>query len=164
MRLIMHPAWRRMTALAVSVAVTLPLAPLRPAWAHTATIRSAVARPMTTKQKVVLLAGAALLYYLYRKHQARQTGAAAGGRPQLYRSRNGGVYYRDPRTHQPIWLTVSRQPISVPAADVQQYAPDYRQYQGQPAPPAPAGSRSQPFSAYDAHLMTVPHGPVGPIR
>jgi len=159
----LHSPWRRATAIALLVTLALPLAPLGPAQAHTTFAPRAVARPMTAKQKVVLLAGAALLYYLYRKHQAQQT-SAQGGRPQLYRSKNGGVYYRDPRTHQAIWLTVSRQPMSVPAGDVARYAPDYRQYQGQPEPPVPSGYRSQPFSAYDARLMPGLHGPAGPMR
>ena len=102
----------------------------------------------------VVLAGAALLYYLYKKHQAAQQ--AAGGtqgnsvQPQLYRSVNGGVYYRDPQNPQKVtWLTAPGQPVSVPAGDVQKYAPDYQQYQGQPAPAPPAGAAQQSFSQYD---------------
>ena len=110
----------------------------------------------TGKKAVIVLAGAALLYYLYKKHQAAQQQAGAqgnGATPQLYRSSNGGVYYRDPQNPQKVtWLTVPSQPMSVPANQVQQYAPDYQQYQGQPAPPVPAGQSSQSFSQYDPNM------------
>jgi len=112
---------------------------------------------MSTRNKVIILAGAALLYYLYKKHQAAQQPQggtqANGAQPQLFRSSNGGVYYRDPQNPKKVtWLTVPNQPVQVPASDVQQYAPDYQQYQGQPAPPAPAGQPSQSFSQYDPSL------------
>ena len=112
---------------------------------------------MSTRNKVILVAGAALLYYLYKKHQAAQqaqAGAQANGAsPQLYRSSNGGVYYRDPQNPQKVtWLTVPNQPMQVPADELQRYAPDYQQYQGQPAPPVPAGQPQQSFSQYDPRL------------
>ena len=112
---------------------------------------------MSTRNKVILVAGAALLYYLYKKHQAAQqaqAGAAvSGSQPQLYRSSNGGVYYRDPQNPQKVtWLTVPNQPVQVPESDLQQYAPDYRKYQGQPAPQSPAGQPQQSFSQYDPSL------------
>ncbi len=56
---------------------------------------------ITTKQKVVVLAGAALLYYLYKRHQK----AANGETVQYYKSKNGRIYYRDSKTHQAIWVT-----------------------------------------------------------
>ncbi|MBV9850277.1 MAG: hypothetical protein JO250_11430 [Armatimonadetes bacterium] len=127
------------------------------AGAPTTAAPPAPAKPgMSTGKKVVIaLAGAALLYYLYKKHQAAQQAqggqAQAGGQPQLYRSRNGGVYYRDAQ-HRPVWLTVPNQPVQVPAEDVQRYAPDYQQYQGQAAPPAPSGYTQQPFTQYDPSL------------
>lgn len=113
----------------------------------------------TGKKAVIVLAGAALLYYLYKKHQASQQAQAGaqgnGATPQLYRSSNGGVYYRDPQNPQKVtWLTVPSQPVSVPADQVQQYAPDYRQYQGQAAPPVPAGQSSQSFSQYDPNAAS----------
>jgi hypothetical protein len=40
----------------------------------------------------------------------------------------------------------------VPESDVQQYAPDYQKYQGQPAPAVPAGQASQPVTQYDPSL------------
>lgn len=112
----------------------------------------------TGKKAVIVLAGAALLYYLYKKHQAAQQQAGVqgnGATPQLYRSSNGGVYYRDPQNPQKVtWLTVPSQPMSVPANQVQQYAPDYQQYQGQPAPAVPAGQSSQSFSQYDPNAAS----------
>ena len=119
---------------------------------------------MSTRNKVILVAGAALLYYLYRKHEAAkqaQAGAqgngtqGSGAQPQLYRSSNGGVYYRDPQNPQKVtWLTVPNQPVQVPESELQQYAPDYQKYQGQPAPQAPAGQSQQSFSQYDPSLAT----------
>src|SRR3569833_622299 len=105
---------------------------------------------MSPRKKVVLLAGAALLYYLYKKHQASQA-AEANGKPQLYRSSNGGIYYRDAQ-HNPVWLTVPQQGMQVATDDVQRYAPDYNNYSGA-APPPPNGYRTQPFSAYDPALQ-----------
>lgn len=107
------------------------------------------------KKAVIVLAGAALLYYLYKKHQASQQAQAgtAGKSPQLYRSANGGVYYRDPQNPQKVtWLTVPDKPVAVPADQVQQYAPDYQQYQGKPAPPPPAGQAQQSYDQYDPSL------------
>ncbi len=60
---------------------------------------------MSTRQKVTLLAGAAAMYYLYRKYQRdnaaqlqKAQAAAPNGKIQYYRSKKGGyIYYRDPR-------------------------------------------------------------------
>lgn len=119
---------------------------------------------LSTKQKAVLLAGAALLFYLYKKDQANNAAAAQKtltaqiGKPQLYRSKNGGVYYRDAQKN-PVWLTVPPQGMKVPASEV---TPDIQQYQGQPAPPAPAGYRTQSFDQYDPSLAGGQGGPGGP--
>jgi hypothetical protein len=79
---------------------------------------------MTTKQKLVLLAGAAALYYLYRKHQ-RAKGAGEHG--QYYLSRNGRVYYRDPKNPRIVhWVTPPPEGIQVPASE----AVHYRRYAG----------------------------------
>jgi hypothetical protein len=59
---------------------------------------------MSGKQKLTLLAGAAAMYYLYRKYQRdnaaalqKAQAAAPGGKIQYYRSKKGGyIYYRDP--------------------------------------------------------------------
>jgi hypothetical protein len=56
---------------------------------------------MSTRQKVLLLAGAAALYYLYQKNKNKQ-GEGAQGR--YYRSRNGRIYYRD-RNGKAVWVT-----------------------------------------------------------
>ncbi|MGI4789953.1 MAG: hypothetical protein ACRYFS_14015 [Janthinobacterium lividum] len=109
------------------------------------------------EKTVIVLAGAALLYYLYKKHQAAQQAQAgtqgSAAQSQLYRSSNGGVYYRDPKDPQKVtWLTAPSQPVSVPASDVQQYAPDYQQYQGQAAPAVPAGQPQKSFTQYDPSL------------
>ena len=57
---------------------------------------------MSTGKKVVIaLAGAALLYYLVKKHKQQ-----AGQDVQYYKSKStGGIYYRDPKTHQAHWVT-----------------------------------------------------------
>ena len=120
---------------------------------------------MSTKEKVVLLAGAALLYYLYKKHQAAEQAQTAGGQTaaansggqgnaQLYRSANGGIYYRNAQ-HQAVWVTAPSGGVSVPASQVQQYAPDYQQYSNQPAPAAPAGAQTQSATQYDPSLSTA---------
>jgi len=107
-------------------------------------------RGMSTKQKVVLLAGAALLYYLYKKHQASQAQSGQANR-QLYQSKNGGIYYRDEQ-HRAVWVTAPTQGISVPADQVQQYAPDYQRYQGKPVS-IPQGVQTVPATQFDPSLL-----------
>ncbi len=73
---------------------------------------------MTTNQKLVLLAGAAALYYMYKKHQAK-----AGQKIQYYRSKNGRVYYREPGNPQQVhWVTPPAQGFQVPAAEASEYS------------------------------------------
>ncbi len=72
---------------------------------------------MSGKEKVAIVAGAALLYYLYKHHQKQN-----GQEVQYYKSKNGRVYYRDPQTHQVHWVS----PVTVPAAE----AADYSGYKG----------------------------------
>ncbi|PQV65468.1 hypothetical protein B1R32_101210 [Abditibacterium utsteinense] len=70
--------------------------------------RGAANTGMSTRQKVTLLAGAAAMYYLYRKYQRdnaaqlqQAQAGAPGGKIQYYRSKKGGyIYYRDPRNPQ----------------------------------------------------------------
>ena len=136
---------------------------------------------MSKGKKVAALAGAALLYYLWKRHNAgRQqqaamnpnTGTGAqvlpGGngtmtntarRPQLYRSKNGGVYYRDAQ-NRPVWLTVPNRPVQVPVADLQRYAPNYARYRG-PAPAAPSGYRTQSFGEFNPNLGSAYGGNSG---
>ena len=81
---------------------------------------------MTGKQKLMLLAGAAALYYMYKKHQNAQ-----GQQVQYYQSKNGGIYYRDPKNpKQAIFVTPPRNGIQVPAEEAQAYS-GYRGYNNQ---------------------------------
>ena len=73
---------------------------------------------MSTKQKVLLVAGAAAVYYLYQKHKNKQ---GQGPQGRYYRSKNGRVYYRDLKTGQYQWVDPPRQPIQVPAEEYQRY-------------------------------------------
>jgi hypothetical protein len=66
---------------------------------------------LSTKQKVLLVAGAAALYYMYKKHQNSQ---GAGPDGQYYRSKNGRIYYRDKKGN-PVWVTEPAQPLEIPA-------------------------------------------------
>ncbi len=72
---------------------------------------------------MVVLAGAAALYYLYKKHQAAK--ATHGADSQYYLSKNGRVYYRDEqgRAH---WVTPPPGGIQVPADE----ASAFRDLQG----------------------------------
>jgi hypothetical protein len=79
---------------------------------------------MSTGKKVVLLAGAAALYYLYKHHQ-NAAADQAGPDSQYYLSKNGRVYYRDAE-HRAHWVTAPPSGISVPAAQ----ADEYRDFQG----------------------------------
>lgn len=168
---------RALAALLAFTILTPLFTALRPAQAQLFGRRQAApGQGMSTKKKVLLLGGAALLYYLFRKNQAKRAEQArlnptagnqqaANGRPQLYRSKNGGIYYRD-ANNRPVWLTVPNQSIQVPADEVSRYAPDYQRYRG-PAPAAPQGYRTERFSDFDGGLMgssngsTYPAGPRG---
>ncbi len=70
-----------------------------------------------------MLAGAAALYYLYKRHQTAT--AAAGEDSQYYLSKNGRVYYRD-ADHRAHWVTPPPGGIQVPESE----AMDYRNFQG----------------------------------
>jgi hypothetical protein len=78
---------------------------------------------MSGTQKVVLLAGAAALYYLYKKHQ--NAAAKEGPEGQYYLSKNGRVYYRDAE-HRAHWVTPPPDGIKVPESE----ANEYRGFQG----------------------------------
>ena len=78
---------------------------------------------VSTGQKVVLLAGAAALYYMYKHHQ--NSTAAAGPEGQYYLSKNGRVYYRD-ADHRAHWVTPPPEGVRVPESE----AGEYRQFQG----------------------------------
>ena len=122
---------------------------------------------MSTKNKVILLAGAAALYYLYKKHQNAQ---GAGVQGQYYRSKNGGIYYRDPKNPKIVhWVTPPPGGLQVPASEAQQYS-RYAGYNGRAtgaqfggygAAPAGAGS---PSGAGGPGGAGGPPGPPGPGR
>jgi len=73
-------------------------------------------RGISTGQKVMLVAGAAALYYMYKKHQKAQ-GEGPNGR--YYRSKNGRVYYRDMKTGAYHWVDPPQQPMRVPMDEYQ---------------------------------------------
>ncbi len=104
---------------------------------------------MSTKQKVVLLAGAAALYYVYRKYEKNKAPSGV----QYYKSEaNGRIYYRDPKTHQAIYVTPPSQPISVPAEEAQQYS-GYAGYNNQ--------ATGQQFGGYGYNPQGQYQGPAG---
>ncbi len=61
----------RVTALALAATLLAPLLTAAPAQAHAWGAGTRDVRAITAKQKVVALAGAALLYYHYKKQQAK---------------------------------------------------------------------------------------------
>ncbi len=84
---------------------------------------------LTGKQKVVLLAGAALLYYMYTRYKKQDAQAAqnggAGAHPQLYREEKGpnkgAIYYRkNDANHTVVWLQAPPGGVQVPADQAQQ--------------------------------------------
>lgn len=79
---------------------------------------------MSTGKKVAILAGAAALYYLYKRSQDKNAKVDR----QYYLSKNGRVYYRDDkgRAH---WVTAPPAPIEVPMAEIQRY-PELSRYRG----------------------------------
>ncbi len=96
-------------------AVSAPEATSAPATAH---------KGMSNGQKMVILAGAAALYYMYKKNQeAHKAGTAS--EPQYYLSKNGRVYYREKggRVH---WVTPPTEGVQVPQSE----ASEYQQFQG----------------------------------
>jgi hypothetical protein len=105
---------------------------------------------LSTGQKVAILAGAAALYYLYQHHKQAQ---GEGKQGQYYLSKNGRVYYRDPKTHQPIWVTPPPGGIQVPADEAQQYS-QYQGYNNQPS--------GDTFGGYGATAQPAAGGPPGP--
>lgn len=82
----------------------------------------------TAKKGAIVLAGAAALYYLYKKHQNKQ--AATGVDGQYYLSKNGRVYYRDAE-HRAHWVTPPPGGITVPADEAAQYS-EFQGYDNRP--------------------------------
>jgi len=91
---------------------------------------------LSTKQKVMLVAGAAAVYYLYKKHQNAK-GEGKNGR--YYRSKNGRVYYRDLKTGAYRWVDPPQQPISVPADEYERVTGQRVNTNGGVLRQAPAG-------------------------
>jgi hypothetical protein len=73
---------------------------------------------MSTRNKMLLLAGAAAVYYMYQKHK-NAPGEGVNGK--YYRSKNGRVYYRDLKTGEHRWVDAPQQPIEVPAEEYSRY-------------------------------------------
>jgi len=120
---------------------TLAAAPARAL--PTTTMLPAV-QAMSTRNKVLLLAGAAALYWLYKRHQNSK---GVGPNGQYYRSRNGRVYYRDARTHKAIWVTPppANRPIQVSPEEYQRYV----------------GSLPSGYDQGGTRVLTAPPGPAG---
>jgi len=99
---------------------------------------------MSTRNKVLLLAGAAALYWLYKRHQNSQ---GAGPNGQYYRSRNGRVYYRDARTHKAVWVTPppESRPLRVSPEEYQRYV----------------GSLPAGYESGNSRVLIAPPGPAG---
>ena len=77
---------------------------------------------MSTKQKVMLLAGAAALYYIYNKRKAKAAQEAGPTGKYFMSESTGRVYYRDLKTGKFQWVSPPAQPIRVPAEEAQQYS------------------------------------------
>lgn len=75
---------------------------------------------LSTGKKVALLAGAAALYYMYKKNKEKRA-QGDQSQPQYYLSKNGRVYYRDQRG-QAHWVTPPQQGIQVPYDEAQEYS------------------------------------------
>ncbi|MEZ0326806.1 MAG: hypothetical protein ACAH95_12970, partial [Fimbriimonas sp.] len=73
---------------------------------------------MSTGTKMAILAGAAALYYMYKKNKEKRA-QNVSSEPQYYLSKNGRVYYRD-NTGRAHWVTPPQQGIQVPWAEAQQ--------------------------------------------
>jgi len=134
---------------------------------------------LTGKQKMVLLAGAALLVYLYERDKKQNAAAAAqnagnapGGKPQLYREERGPnkgalYYHKNDANHTVVWLSAPSQGVEVPADQVNQYLPNYnsdpRAYQGQVNTSPQAGVNGGTVQPADQYAgASAPGGPPGP--
>jgi len=84
---------------------------------------------MSTGKKVAILAGAAALYYLYKKNMEKQQAGQLNGQPIYYISKNGRVYYRD-QSKRAHWVTPPPGGIQVPYSEAQQYS-DFQGYNNQ---------------------------------
>ena len=97
-------------------------ASMPPMRSNAPTMQAPPKQGMSTRKKVVLLAGAAALFYLYKKHQKNaQNSAMSQGEPQYYLSKNGRVYYRQ-ANGQAVYVTAPSRPIEVPYEEAQRYS------------------------------------------
>ena len=81
----------------------------------------------------------ALRVYSIQTPQIAQIVQGAGPQGQYYRSKNGGIYYRDAQ-HRVHWVTAPQQPIEVPAEEYHRYTGrDPNAYGSQVIRQAPAG-------------------------
>jgi hypothetical protein len=111
-------------------------------------------RGLTTGQKVAILAGAAALYYLYKSHKNAQGEGKTG---QYYLSKNGWVYYRDPKNPKIVhWVKPPSGGIQVPADEAQRYS-RYQGYNNQQS-----GESFGGYGATAAPASGAPPGPPGP--
>ena len=105
---------------------------------------------LSTGQKLVGLAGAAALYYVYKTYTAQKQNAPQNVKAvvpdgaQLYRSEStGGIYYRDPKTHEAHWLTIPNGKIQVPEDDYNRIMSERSQWEDMKVPtantPPPSG-------------------------
>lgn len=137
----------RPTALLLSASLTLPIfagcggqapqqtsaPPPPPAMRSRQPMQTGARQGMSGKQKVMLLAGAAALYYIYKKRQNAQQ--AAGPNGKYFLSKNGRVYYRDLKTGKFQFVSPPRQAIEVPMEEAKQYneLSRYQGYNNQPS-------------------------------
>lgn len=98
---------------------------------------------LSGKQKLIALAGAAALYYVFKTYTADKQNApqnvkqAVPDGVQLYRSEaTGGIYYRDPKTHKAHWLTIPNGKIEVPENDYNNIMGQRDQWEHIPVPTA----------------------------
>jgi hypothetical protein len=139
----------RPTAGVLAALLLMPLAGCQPTVNSQSAPGPAPMRPsgqprqgMSARNKVLLLAGAAALYYLYNKHKNRP-GQGAQGR--YYLSKNGRVYYRDLKTGAYRWVDPPRQPIQVPVNEYERYTGrQVDNYDGRVLRQAPRGWPPQP--------------------
>ena len=99
-------------------------------YGYTQPPRPAPRSGLSTGKKLALLAGAAALYYMYKKNQEKKAAGELAGQPVYYLSRNGRVYYRD-ANGQAHWVTPPAQGIEVPYEESLQYR-DFQGYNNNP--------------------------------
>lgn len=132
-----HSPWLwRPAGVTVAASLTLPMflagcgSPAPPPQAPMQSNRPAANAGMNTRQKLTLLAGAAALYYMYNRYKKQNEAKLQGQNVQYYLSKNGRVYYRDPRNpRNVVWVTPppqQAQTFQVPADEASQY----QQFQG----------------------------------